>query len=155
MLPGDVQDVRFRKARIGRRGYDEDEVDEFLDRIEDALRGKPGMTIDGLRGTVIGRSPIGRRGYRDEDVDAFVQRVIAEWPTDNSTAVPPGPPAAALEAPARDTTESRLAGLAQDVLEHEACPECRSKAADAIEHLGLLDEVLTRIGKDDPRTPLP
>jgi DivIVA domain-containing protein len=91
MLPGDVQDVRFRKARIGTRGYDEEEVDEFLERIEDALRGKPGMTIEGLRGTAIGRSPIGRRGYRDEDVDTFVQRVIAEWPTGNSTAVPPGP----------------------------------------------------------------
>jgi len=29
--------VAFRKPPIGRRGYDEDDVDEFLDRVETEL----------------------------------------------------------------------------------------------------------------------
>lgn len=147
MLADEVRAVRFRKAPIGRRGYDEEQVDEFLDRIEGALRGRSAMTLGELRDTRIGRSPVGKRGYRDEDVDAFVERVIAEWPG------PSGRTARSVTT--LDTTQGWLAGLAQDVFEHEACFDCRCKAAAALEHLGVLHEVLTRIGKVDPRRQLP
>ncbi|GGM87829.1 hypothetical protein GCM10007977_107180 [Dactylosporangium sucinum] len=37
LTPADVQAVRFAKAPFGKRGYDEDEVDEFLDVVAQTL----------------------------------------------------------------------------------------------------------------------
>jgi DivIVA domain-containing protein len=37
LTPADVQAVRFTKAAFGKRGYDEDEVDAFLDVIAQTL----------------------------------------------------------------------------------------------------------------------
>jgi DivIVA domain-containing protein len=152
MLADEVRAVRFRKAPIGSRGYDEEDVDEFLDSIEAALRGVREMDLDELSDPNLGRSPLGKRGYRYEDVDAFVERVIAEWPgsADSASGTAPSP-----RSTAGPDTAQLLAGLAQEVLEHESCFGCRCNAANALEHLGLLDQVLTRLGKDDPRRLLP
>lgn len=38
LSPDDVVNVAFPKPPIGQRGYDQAEVDDFLDRIEAALR---------------------------------------------------------------------------------------------------------------------
>ena len=50
MTPDDVHHVVFRKPPLGSgRGYDEDQVDDLLDRIEQALRAGPGWTsADGV-----------------------------------------------------------------------------------------------------------
>lgn len=37
LTPADVQAVRFTKAAFGKRGYDEDEVDAFLDVVAQTL----------------------------------------------------------------------------------------------------------------------
>jgi DivIVA domain-containing protein len=37
LTPTDVHNVAFRTAPLGRRGYDEEEVDGFLDRVEASL----------------------------------------------------------------------------------------------------------------------
>lgn len=37
LTPTDVQNIAFRKPPLGRRGYDEEEVDSFLDRVEASL----------------------------------------------------------------------------------------------------------------------
>jgi DivIVA domain-containing protein len=37
LTPADVHNVAFKKPPIGKRGYDEDEVDEFLDLVETEL----------------------------------------------------------------------------------------------------------------------
>jgi DivIVA domain-containing protein len=37
LKPVDVRNVAFRKPPIGKRGYDEKEVDEFLDLVERTL----------------------------------------------------------------------------------------------------------------------
>lgn len=37
LTPADVHNVAFNKPPIGKRGYNEDEVDQFLDLVEDAL----------------------------------------------------------------------------------------------------------------------
>jgi DivIVA domain-containing protein len=37
LTPADVQATRFAKAPFGRRGYDEDEVDQFLDVVAQTL----------------------------------------------------------------------------------------------------------------------
>ena len=37
LSPADVHNVAFNKPPIGKRGYNEDEVDQFLDLVEDTL----------------------------------------------------------------------------------------------------------------------
>ncbi len=37
LTPADVHNVAFKKPPIGKRGYDEDEVDAFLDEVEREL----------------------------------------------------------------------------------------------------------------------
>ena len=37
LTPVDVHNVAFRKAPLGRRGYDEEEVDAFLNEIETTI----------------------------------------------------------------------------------------------------------------------
>ena len=42
----EVHTVVFRKPPIGKRGYDEDAVDDLLDRVETALGGGPAAGIE-------------------------------------------------------------------------------------------------------------
>ena len=79
MTPEEVRDIAFRKAPFGSRGFDEEQVDLLLDRVEATLRGDPQISRDELAQTKFGKPPIGKRGYRREDVDAFIQRVLLEW----------------------------------------------------------------------------
>jgi len=37
LTPSDVRKIAFRKPPVGKRGYDERDVDEFLDRVESTL----------------------------------------------------------------------------------------------------------------------
>jgi DivIVA domain-containing protein len=37
LTPADVHNVAFKKPPIGKRGYDEEEVDAFLDEVEREL----------------------------------------------------------------------------------------------------------------------
>src|SRR6202008_896955 len=37
LTPADVHNVAFKKPPIGKRGYDEEEVDAFLDEVEQEL----------------------------------------------------------------------------------------------------------------------
>ena len=50
-----------------------------------------------------------------------------------------------------DQTAQWLRGLAQDVIDHQCCDGCKYNAAQALEHLGLLDEVLALLNVEDPR----
>ena len=66
-----------------RRGYDEDEVDAFLDAIRDTFLGerRPPLTSDEVRN--IGFSGGKRRGYDEAEVDGFldeVEKKLAAWP---------------------------------------------------------------------------
>jgi DivIVA domain-containing protein len=79
MTPDDVHNARFRKPPIGMRGYDEEAVDDLLDRIEASLRGDLAITRDELSEVTFRKPPIGKRGYFKGDVDSFIQRVLSEW----------------------------------------------------------------------------
>jgi DivIVA domain-containing protein len=79
MSPEEVHAIAFRRPAIGRRGYDEEDVDRLLDRIEETLRGQSQITREELTRLQLGNPPIGKRGYRKEDVDAFIQRALADW----------------------------------------------------------------------------
>ncbi|OBA85916.1 hypothetical protein A5662_03545 [Mycobacteriaceae bacterium 1482268.1] len=72
-----VRGVAFSKPGAGERGYNEYEVDAFLDRVEAALRdpARRGLTSEEVRGTTFPKAPRGRSGYNEAEVDAFVARV--------------------------------------------------------------------------------
>jgi DivIVA domain-containing protein len=75
-----VRNVAFGKPPIGKRGYNEDEVDAFLDRIEAALRDPKASTLAAgdVHNVAFSKPPIGKRGYNEDDVDAFLDRVEQE-----------------------------------------------------------------------------
>jgi DivIVA domain-containing protein len=76
----DIVNVAFSKPPLGRRGYNEDEVDAFLDRVERKLRNPHttgGMTADAVRNIVFSKPAMGKRGYNEDEVDAFLDLIEA------------------------------------------------------------------------------
>jgi DivIVA domain-containing protein len=79
LTPQDVRDVKFDRPPLGSRGYHCDEVDAFLDRVEQALAGELTMTADEVRDVKFNKPPLlARRGYDEDQVDTFLDRVEAE-----------------------------------------------------------------------------
>ena len=80
LTPDDVHNVAFSKPPIGQRGYNEDQVDAFLERVEAALRNPTGsaVTAEEVRGMAFSKPPSGRRGYNEDEVDAFLDLVAAQ-----------------------------------------------------------------------------
>ena len=106
LTPEQVRTMAFSKPPIGMRGYNEDEVDAFLDRVEAALRDPTGCTFtpEQVRDMAFSKPPIGKRGYNEDEVDAFLDRVEAQLksqpggvPPRQQTGLPP-PPTAQLPA---------------------------------------------------------
>lgn len=82
LTAADVHDVAFSKPPLFKRGYNEDEVDALLERVEEALRdpaGRHGITAAELDGVRFSKPPMGKRGYNEDDVDAFLDRVRIEF----------------------------------------------------------------------------
>jgi DivIVA domain-containing protein len=76
-----VRDTAFSNPPIGKRGYNEDQVDAFLDRVEATLRDPAapgGVTPADVRNTAFSKPRIGRRGYHEDEVDAFLELVESE-----------------------------------------------------------------------------
>lgn len=71
----DVRTVSFGKPPRGRRGYQESQVDRFLDRVEKTLLGQDHLTAREVREVRFSRPLFGRRGYDENEVDAFLARV--------------------------------------------------------------------------------
>ncbi|MBB5956346.1 DivIVA domain-containing protein [Saccharothrix tamanrassetensis] len=87
----DVRTVEFGKPPRGRRGYQESQVDRFLDRIENTLLGQGDLTAQEIREVRFSRPIFGRRGYDETEVDAFLARVekqLGDGPT-RPSAIPP------------------------------------------------------------------
>ncbi len=75
LTPEAVQAVTFDKAPFGRRGYHEDQVDSFLDRVENALSGGEPMTAADVLDAEFDAAPLVRRGYHEGQVDEFLDQV--------------------------------------------------------------------------------
>jgi DivIVA domain-containing protein len=77
-----VRDVAFSKPPLGKRGYNEDEVDAFLDLVEAALRDPTGRTLttEQVRDVAFSKPPLGKRGYNEDEVDAFLDLVEEQMP---------------------------------------------------------------------------
>jgi DivIVA domain-containing protein len=91
LTPQQVHDVAFNKPPIGMRGYNEDEVDAFLDLVEAALRdpARRLLTVEQVRNVAFSKPPIGKRGYNEDEVDAFLDVVDAQL--QSGPALPPQP----------------------------------------------------------------
>jgi DivIVA domain-containing protein len=84
LTPDDVRSIQFGKAPFGRRGYDEEQVDAFLDQVEEDLRARYAaggnlvpvlLTGADVQDVAFRRAPWGRRGYNEEEVDSFLDEV--------------------------------------------------------------------------------
>lgn len=81
VTPEDVHNVAFSKPARGKSGYNEDEVDGYLEHIEATLRDPAvsgGVTPADIRNVTFSKPPIGRRGYNEDEVDEFLGRVEIE-----------------------------------------------------------------------------
>lgn len=74
LTPDHVRNVAFARPPFGKRGYNEGEVDAFLEVIEAALRDLAASTLTSrqVREVAFGKPRIGRRGYDEDEVDAFL-----------------------------------------------------------------------------------
>jgi DivIVA domain-containing protein len=77
MTPDEVRAIAFGKPRFGRRGYDEDQVDAFLDLIAEALAGRNILTADDIHYVDFTITPIGARSYDQAQVDMFLDEAEA------------------------------------------------------------------------------
>ncbi len=75
LTAADIRNVAFHRPPRGRRGYQESQVDAFLDRIEATLLGQDNLTGKDVRDVRFSRPLIGRRGYDETEVDAFLGQI--------------------------------------------------------------------------------
>lgn len=76
----DVRNITFRKPPLGKRGYDEEDVDAFLRLVMAVLDSAPGarLTADDVRQVKFRKPPLGRRGYDEDEVDSFLDLITTE-----------------------------------------------------------------------------
>jgi DivIVA domain-containing protein len=70
-----IETCQFRKPPIGKRGYDEYEVDTFLDHCVEELRAKRVVEPTKVHNVAFAKPPFGKRGYDEEEVDVFLHEV--------------------------------------------------------------------------------
>lgn len=94
LTPADVREVIFDKAPLGKRGYDEKQVDAFLDRVEATLIGTDQLTADDVRSVVFEDAPLIKRGYHEDQVDNFLDAIVGtfELRERKPPKLPPPPP---------------------------------------------------------------
>jgi DivIVA domain-containing protein len=88
----DVHNIRFERAPLGSRGYNEAEVDEFLDRVAATLEDEDEVTAADVHRIAFSKAPLGKRGYDQASVDDFLRRVestlVARAPADTTVHAP-------------------------------------------------------------------
>lgn len=78
LTPEQVRQVQFDPPQPGHKGYDESEVDAFLDLVEARLRGEGSLTAADVRDIAFARPALFSRGYDPDQVDAFLHEVQRE-----------------------------------------------------------------------------
>ena len=122
LTPEDVRNVMFDRAPLGKRGYDEKQVDAFLDRIEAALTGTARLTAEDVRTVVFDDAPLIKRGYHEDQVDLFLDAVVGTFEQRERVRV--DPPTAPRYPPRTEQTEPMVfaqpPSLADDDLDTDA-----------------------------------
>jgi DivIVA domain-containing protein len=125
LTPADVHNVAFKKPSIGKRGYDEDEVDAFLDVVEAELT------------RLIDENTSLTARLTEFEAGGTPAPKAAPAPVAQATTPAPAPapaPAAPVSSEAISGSAARLLGLAQetaDRLTEEARAESDKLLADA------------------------
>jgi DivIVA domain-containing protein len=80
LTPADVRNVVFSKPTLGKRGYNEDEVDALLDRVHAKLLNPSNSSLAAadIHNSAFSKPLSGKRGYNRDEVDAFLDLVQAE-----------------------------------------------------------------------------
>lgn len=73
----DVRDVVFPKPPVGRRGYDEKSVNDFLQLVARRLDGRGHLSAGDVRGIRFPRSSVFKRGYDTAAVDELLARIAS------------------------------------------------------------------------------
>lgn len=73
----DVRNATFNKPPLGKRGYNEDAVDAFLELAASCLDGHGHLSADDVCGVVFPKPSIGQRGYNEDEVDGFLDTLAA------------------------------------------------------------------------------
>jgi DivIVA domain-containing protein len=71
----DVRDAVFPKPPMGKRGYDEKSVNDFLQLVARRLDGRGHLTADDVRNARFPKPPVFKRGYHDGTVDELLDRI--------------------------------------------------------------------------------
>ncbi|WP_438816867.1 DivIVA domain-containing protein [Umezawaea beigongshangensis] len=71
----DVQAVAFHQPVPGQLGYDADQVDLFIDRVEATMRSQDVLTAEDVRRVRFSEPPPGAAGYLADEVDTFLDLV--------------------------------------------------------------------------------
>jgi DivIVA domain-containing protein len=72
-----VRETVFSRPPLGRRGYDEDEVDALVELVVARLEGHGELTAADIHNVAFARPPIFKRSYNSDEVDAFLDVVEA------------------------------------------------------------------------------
>ena len=73
----DVRSATFSKPPLGKRGYDEKSVNDFLQRAAQRLDGLGPLSADDVRSVCFPKPPMFSRGYHEDEVDAFLDELAA------------------------------------------------------------------------------
>jgi DivIVA domain-containing protein len=68
----EVRDMSFGSPPMGKRGYNEDDVDAFVAQVVARLEGRGGLTADDIHHVVFSKPALFKRGYNEDEVDAFL-----------------------------------------------------------------------------------
>ncbi len=135
LTPAEVHNVAFKKPSIGKRGYDEDEVDAFLDLVEDELARL--IEENNALTAQLTAAGVTVESRTDEEGIAATPLPTVEKAADTTPAEPAAaaaPATAPVSTGEAHTAAARLLGLAQetaDRLTSEAREEAESTRAAA------------------------
>jgi DivIVA domain-containing protein len=73
----EVSQATFARPPVNRLGYNANEVDDFLDMVEEALSGRRRLTADDVRQVTFETAPA-KRAYDEDEVDEFIDRITEE-----------------------------------------------------------------------------
>ncbi len=62
---------------MGRRGYNEEEVDDFVEQVVARLDGRGRLTAADVHNVAFSKPALFKRGYHEDEVDAFLRRAEA------------------------------------------------------------------------------
>lgn len=151
LTPADVHNVAFKKPSIGKRGYDEDEVDAFLDLVEAELsrliEENNELTQRLAAGGFQSGAPVEQAAqYQPEAVQQYVEQAPVEAQHDHEAPEAASAPVSVEKAPAAVAPVAQQPVAAPVAVAAEAGPAAHHVQAAKL--LGLAQETAERLTGD-------